>query len=159
MTEPTPPKKRRVSARGSKQKGDEYERDLAAYLNTNLYPEANPPRIYRTPLSGSFSLIKGVGSADLTGTPGLWVEAKRTETMKPHEFMAQARRGTIANNSADMPVVISRRNKQSLEDSLVIMNLKDFLPLYRAFLITQGFLRPRDSVEQPDPNQPQLPFG
>lgn len=155
MTEPTPPKKRRVSARGSKQKGDEYERDLAAYLNANLYPEADPPRIYRTPLSGSFSLIKGVGSADLTGTPGLWVEAKRTETMKPHEFMAQARRGTVANNSADMPVVISRRNKQSLEDSLVFMNLKDFIHLYHAFLTLNGFIRP---PEQTDPNQTNLPF-
>ena len=85
-------------------------------------------------MSGSFSVIKGVGTADLTGTPGLWVEAKRTETLKPHEFLAQAKRGATAYGSVDTPIVITRRNKQALDESLVFLSLKDFLPFYSAWL-------------------------
>lgn len=162
------PKKKKSGGKRHKAKGDAFERELAQYLNDRLWPMSTPPQVYRTPLSGSFSLFKGVGGADLTGTPGLWVEAKRTETIRPHEFLAQARRGSTAHGSVDMPVVISRRNKQSIDDSLVLMNLKDFVELYRRWCLHAGYINPKQFLpphavpEAPtaaDPAQGQLPLA
>lgn len=144
--------------RRHKAKGDAYERELAAFLNQSLFPHSHPPQIHRTPMSGSFSVIKGVGTADLTGTPGLWVEAKRTETLRPHEFLAQAKRGATAYGSVDKPVVITRRSRQALDESLVLLSLKDFLPFYEAWLRMNAFLSPlRD--EQPVADPAPLPIS
>ncbi len=151
------PAKKKSGGRRHKAKGDAYERDLAAYLNESLWPRAHPPQVHRTPMSGSFSVIKGVGTADLTGTVGLWVEAKRTETLRPHEFLAQAKRGATAYGSVDAPIVITRRNKQSLDESLVLISLKDFLPFYRAWLRQNNHLPPLPE-EQPVADPAQLPL-
>ncbi len=134
-----------------KAKGDAFERELADYLNSHLFP--NNPQVKRTPMSGACSVAYNSGMADLTGTPDLWVEAKRTETLKPHAFMAQAVNGTKAHHSADMPVVITRRNRQSMDDALVMLRLSDFVRLYAKWLASRGFTRP--DTEQP---LPQIPF-
>lgn len=138
----TKPKKKRISGRGCKAKGSEFERELAILMS-----DLTGLNIRRTPLSGSFSMIRGVGSADLTGTPLLWIEAKRTETVNVHSALAQAKRGCDAHGNNDMPVVITRRNRQSLEQSLCIMELKDFMKLYNALLRQNGYTRPADPVK------------
>lgn len=129
--------------RGCKAKGDTYERELAEHFSKALNLN-----VRRTPLSGAFSIVKGYGSADLTGLPNLWPEAKRTERVAVHEAMAQAKRGVAALNSPDMPVVITRRNRQSLEESLCILELKDFITLYRAYLQVLGY---QTTVSPSDP--------
>ena len=122
-----------------KAKGDAFERELAEHMNGILFPNSPVKRIHRTPLSGSFSVHKGVGSADLTGTPMLWVEAKRVERLNFHEAMAQAERGTASCGRVDMPVVINRRSRQSLEDATVALKLSDFMKLYHVFLKAHGY--------------------
>ena len=144
MDAPTPKKKRRLSARGCKEKGSVYERELATFFNDHIFPGHDPdrPPVSRAPLSGSFSVYANTGICDLIGTPMLWVEAKRTENIRPHEFLKQAVNGVIAHKSTDIPVVISRRNNQNTGDSLCLLRLSDFMNLYRLALIQAGFIRP-----------------
>jgi hypothetical protein len=130
--DPHPPRR----LKKPKAKGDAFEREVAEYLNTHL-PGL---KAHRAALSGGgFSWARGVApGADLTGTPLLWVEAKRVESFSPHSAMAQAVKGSSAHHNADMPVVITRRNRQELHDSLCVMRLKDFITFYRALLETTG---------------------
>jgi len=123
-----------------KNKGDGYERELAAHFNEALY--GGLPRIFRAPLSGGGRSLLGGGQADLTGTPEVWVEAKRTEKFSPLEAMRQAERGIAAANSPDFPVVINRRNHTKTGDSLVVMRLDDWLALYRLYLEGRGHQLP-----------------
>ena len=58
-----------------KAKGDKYEREVAKYLDEILYDEEFQ-KILRAPLSGGGRSFQGGGSADITGTPDIWVEAK-----------------------------------------------------------------------------------
>lgn len=126
-----------VSGRGSKQKGDRYERDLAEYFNAQCGISS-----HRTPLSGGG---RKEALADLIGTPGIAIEAKRVEKINLTEFMTQA----VRNCGNDLPVVITRRNKQSLENSYVFMRLHEWMALYRAFLTQQGYgPRPTEETDQ-----------
>jgi len=126
-----------VTGRGSKQKGDRYERDLAEYFNEQCGISS-----HRTPLSGGG---RKEALADLIGTPGIAIEAKRVEKINLTEFMTQA----VRNCGNDLPVVITRRNKQSLENSYVFMRLHEWMALYRAFLTQQGYgPRPTEETDQ-----------
>jgi hypothetical protein len=127
-----------MSGRSGKRKGDGYEREIAGYLNDNVL---GGNCAFRAPLSGggrSFShgvdpSIRG-GSADLIGTPGVWVEAKRVEAFAPYKAMDQAECGIEGRKSQDIPVVVTRRNRIGTEDSLVVMRLKDWAEFYKAWL-------------------------
>lgn len=133
---------RRTNGPGMKKKGDDYERALARWLNDRL----GLSQIARAPLSGG-GKVGLTGGADLIGAPSLFVEAKRTERMRPHEFMAQAVTNVRKTRTPDWPVVISRRNRQQMGDSLVLMRLEDWVHLYHAFLAWTGHV--------PDPCLPQ----
>ena len=154
MTKPPPSKNVGCSAyrpklKSPKNKGSAYERELAEFFNENT-----GLRCFRTPLSGGgFGFARDVApSADLTGTPMIWVEAKRVERLNFREAMAQAEKGTASHHHADMPVVINRRNREATEDSLVVLRLKDFIDMYKALLHTHGY---NFSPEhQPEPETP-----
>jgi len=136
--------------RSPKAKGDNYERELATYLNAQLF--GGDEQVRRAPLSGGGrSFAGGGGQADLTGTPGLWVEAKRCERMLPREWIEQAERGRSAVRSDETPVVITRRNLEQTGASLVILRLDDFVDLYRAALMQCGH-----RVFAPDVDDPSL---
>jgi Holliday junction resolvase len=116
-----------VSGRGAKAKGDNYERELAAYINKEIF--RGEEIVTRTPLSGG-----GVhnGKADLEGLKYLSVEAKRTEKFSPHSAMRQAE---AAANDKNIPVVITRKSRVKTGDSWVMLKLSDFLPMYHDYLI------------------------
>ena len=137
----------RLSPRGSKAKGDKYERELAEYLNEALY--GGEPKIFRAPLSGGGRSTFGGGSADLTGTPFVWVEAKRTEKFAPYAAMEQAERGITGKKSRDIPVVVSRRNQMSTGDSLVVMRMQDWVDMYQSYLASKDELGEDDTEEVP----------
>lgn len=128
-----------VSGRGAKAKGDKYERELAEYFNRECGISS-----HRTPLSGGG---RKEALADLLGTPGIAIEAKRTEKVQLADFMTQA----VKNCGADLPVVITRKNQQAIEDSYVFMQLKEWMDLYRAFLSQQGYT-PSDQPPETDQN-------
>lgn len=137
--------------KGAKRKGDEYEREIAAYLN-NAIPalgERDAPShghgirlatVRRAPLSGGGTWESGfdvVGCRVAMGG-GDWefgIEAKRVEKFSPYEAMAQAVRhlANMAKRGFDVarviPVVITRKNRMEPGDALVVMRLGDFARL------------------------------
>jgi Holliday junction resolvase len=121
-----------LKPRGAKGKGDNYERELATYFNESLFNGSNV--IFRAPLSGGGRNLSGGGSADLTGTPHIWVEAKRTEKLRLYEALHQAEKGIREARSPDFPVVINRRSRMKTGESLTIMRLDDWLNMYRTAL-------------------------
>ncbi len=126
----TATRKKATNGMAMKEKGSNYERELAAYFNERVFDGKEV--VFRTPLSGGgmFRAHRGSGIADLIGTPSLWVEAKRTERFSPHEAMAQAKRGIEANETPDLACVITRRNRMKTGESLVVMTLDDFVEIY-----------------------------
>jgi len=120
-----------------KAKGDKYEVDLAHYFNDNVFKEE---RCQRAPLSGGGKVGLHAGGADLLGTPLVFVEAKRVERLNVRDAMRQAERNIQQTRSPEAPVVITRRNQEKLEDSLVVMRLKDWKEMYVASLEKSAFL-------------------
>ena len=114
-----------VSGRGAKQKGDRFERQTADYLNERI----DGLDAYRTPLSG----MRGgreTATPDLSNTPGVAIECKRTETISARKWMQQA----VEAAGDNAPVVITRQNRDTMDDALVIMRLGDWVDLYRSHL-------------------------
>ena len=105
-----------------KRKGDGYERELAHWLNTNVYKEE---RCERAPLSGGGSVNMAAGGADLLGTPGIFVEAKRVEKLPWRDALAQAERNSAHRKTDQTPLVITRRNREATEDSVCFLRLKE----------------------------------
>lgn len=135
-----------LKPRGAKAKGDNYERELAKYFNDELFN--GQPLVFRAPLSGGGRNIGGGGQADLNGTPNVWVEAKRTEKFQPYSAMEQAEKGIENSGSAEMPVVINRRNQMSTGESLVTMRLSDWINIYYQYLSLNG-VDMRDDRDDP----------
>ena len=112
-----------VSGRGAKAKGDNFEREVAAYLNEKI----EGFDAFRTPLSG----MRGgreVATPDLSNTPGVAIECKRTETIHVRTWMRQA----IEAAGDAAPVVITRQNNVKIDDAFVFMRLGDWVEFYRA---------------------------
>ena len=116
-----------------KRKGDGYERELAKWLDDQLYGGGG--QIQRAMLSGGGRNLEA-GEWQTSSEHHIWVEAKRTEKFKPYEAIEQAETGIDKSNSRDIPVVMQRRNQMKTEDSLVVMRLEDWTVLYRCFLAT-----------------------
>ena len=123
-----------VKGRGSKNKGDGYERELAAYIN-----EATGLNSFRAPLSGG-GHVGMVGGADLLGTPGWFVEAKRVERLNFHDALRQAERNIAITKSPDEPIVINRKSRMKTGDSLCLLRLDSLLKYYTAWLEKEGHI-------------------
>lgn len=124
-----------------KRKGDNFERELAAYLQDEL----NVPA-FRAPLSGG-GKVGMYGGADVLGVPGLFIEAKRVEKLNFMDAMRQAETNKIKTKCPDVPVVINRRNRMTTGESLVLLRLDDFLIFYAHYLINTGQKRPSNERE------------
>jgi len=117
-----------------KRKGDGYERELADYFNSNCGLSC-----YRTPLSGG-GRVGLTPTADLTGTPQMFVEAKRVEKLNFHAALAQAEANrTRSNLEEEITVVINRRSRMKTGESLCLLRLDDLLRLYNAYLKAEGY--------------------
>lgn len=119
-----------------KAKGDKYENDLAKYFNEHIY---GAEQCQRAPLSGGGRVGIQAGGADLLGTTGLFVEAKRVERLNFRDAMAQAEKNIVQTKAPEYPVVITRRNRETLDDSLCVMRLKHYQELYKAWLQVNGY--------------------
>lgn len=111
-----------------KRKGDDYERELAAYINEHIGIQS-----FRAPLSGG-GKVGMVGGTDILGAPGLFIEAKRVERLNFHDALRQAEGNIAKTRSPDMPVVVNRRNRETTGKSLVLLRLDDFLKLYKTWV-------------------------
>jgi len=116
-----------------KRKGDSFERELAYYFNQQCGTNC-----YRTPLSGG-GRRDLVPTADITGLPELFVEAKRVERLNFHDALAQAERNHHRSGAdEDITVVINRKNRQTTGDSLCLLRLDDLIRLYVVYLRSIG---------------------
>jgi len=120
-----------------KNKGDNYERELARWLNENVYGDN---RAERAPLSGGGSVNMVAGGADLLGTDHIFVEAKRVERLPWRDALAQAERNAGHRRTEQTPLVITRRNREATEDSVCFLRLKDFKKYYQSYLRETGKL-------------------
>lgn len=124
-----------MGGRGSKTKGDKYERELAAYINEKTGLES-----FRAPLSGG-GKVGMVGGADILGTPELFIEAKRVERLNFHDAMRQAEKNLDITKSHSSPIVINRKSRMNTGDSLCLIRLDEFLKFYVAYLRLEGLTK------------------
>ena len=116
-----------------KRKGDGFERELAYYFNQRCGTDA-----YRTPLSGG-GRRDLAPTADITGLPELFVEAKRVERLNFHDALSQAERNHQRSGAEeDITVVVNRRNRQTTGESLCLLRLDDLIRLYVVYLHSIG---------------------
>lgn len=102
-----------MAGRSSQRKGAAGERELAALLREYGYSVER---------GGSLSFGE---VPDLTGLPGVHIECKRAEQLRPYDWMAQAERD--AARFGGMPAVFFRRSRSPW---LVVMKLGDWMGLY-----------------------------
>lgn len=98
----------------SRAKGAAGERELAAFLRERGFDSRRGQQF-----SG------GADSPDVTGIPGVHIEAKRVEAGNPYVWLDQAIRDAGKDKT---PVVMHRRNKRGW---IAILRLEDFLPLVK----------------------------
>ena len=134
-----------MNGRASKRKGDSFERELAAFFRMNGIAEVG-----RAPLSGGGN-VNMSGGADLIGTPGIFVEAKRTERLNVRDALRQAEANIVKSGSPESPVVITRRNREATEDALVVMRLKLFMEFYQLVLRHHGYISEPLVIDADDP--------
>lgn len=98
----------------STRKGADGERELAAMLREYGYPVER---------GGSLSFGE---VPDLTGLPGVHIECKRAEQLRPYDWMAQAERDAVRFGDG-LPAVFFRRSRSPW---LVVMKLEDWIDFY-----------------------------
>lgn len=138
-----------MAGRSPKLRGRRYESELAVYLSTTL-----GLAVRRTVLCQQI-FNKRRGNPDLIGAPLLAVEAKRAESLNFRSAMAQARRNA---GPGEIPVVITRRDREPTGHSTVMLSLDDFISLYRKALVHDGYMQDDVSDPGPIPSDPELPF-
>lgn len=104
-----------MSGRKSQRKGADGERELASLLRGYGY------QIER---GGSMSFGE---VPDLTGLPGVHIECKRAEQLKPYDWMEQAERDAVRFDDG-LPAVFFRRSRSPW---LVLMPLQEWMKLYQ----------------------------
>lgn len=104
-----------MSGRKSQRKGAEGEQELATILRGYGY------QIQR---GGSLSFGE---VPDLTGLPGVHIECKRAEQLKPYGWMEQAERDAVRFGDG-LPAVFFRRSRSPW---LVLMPLQSWMELYQ----------------------------
>ena len=104
-----------MAGRSSQRKGADGERELAALLREYGYPVER---------GGSLSFGE---VPDLTGLPGVHIECKRAEQLRPYDWLEQAERD--AARFGGMPAVFFRRSRSPW---LVVMKLEDWIQVYNS---------------------------
>lgn len=98
--------------RMQRDKGQRYEREIAAALTAAGYPSRRTCQ------------KDGRIEADVIGLPGIHIEAKHQEQMRLYDWMEQSKRDA---QPGEIPVVMHRKNRAG---TLVTMELDDWLALY-----------------------------
>ncbi len=104
--------------KASRDKGARFERSLASKFREYGYDARRTAQYCG----------KSGDASDVTGLPGIHVEAKHVEVMRLYEWMAQAKRDAAAGGGASLPAVFHKKNNAEI---LVTMTLEDWFCLYR----------------------------
>ena len=107
-----------MSGKMSREKGKRGEREWAAVCREQGY-DCRRTAQYRG----------NTGDAgDVEGLPGIHIEVKRTESLRPWDYMTQAAHDAAKNGN--MPIVAWKKNDHGW---LVIMKADDWFQLYRSW--------------------------
>lgn len=98
----------------SRRKGTAWESAVVAYLNQHGFPYAK-----RRALAG----VNDKG--DITGVPGVMLEAKAEKSIDVAGYMAEVKVQT-ANAGAQIGVAVVKRRNRSAGDAYVVMTLEQF---------------------------------
>ncbi len=104
-----------MSGKFSRDKGARFERELANELQFYGYDT------HRTSFCGNTGY-----APDVSGLPGVHIEAKAQETMRLYDWYAQSCRD--AAKTGEIPVVIHKKNYHKI---LVTLGLDDFMKIYK----------------------------
>ena len=107
--------------RASKAKGARFELEIAHYLQNHGYPDA-----HRT----AQHCGKTVDAGDVEGVPNLHIECKHVEKLNLYNAYHQAIRDNNAKNNGDIPVVIHKKNRETV---LVTLSLDDFIKIFSTY--------------------------
>ena len=132
-------------ANPQKRNGAAFELELAKFFTKELGVD-----VFRSLYDGDPIVRSGKGNSDLVGVPQLAVEAKRVESLSFPAAMKQAKTNA---SGREVPVVINRRNRQKLEESYVLMELKDFVKYFKAWCQTEGYVKRKREVAENDSDQ------
>lgn len=101
----------------SKQKGNQFERQMAAILRAEIWPECYTSRF----MGSAWDDYHGI---DLTGTPGFNVQLKAVERLSPgyHEILDKMPQSKNTN------IVIHKKNNKG---AIVALRLEDFIKLIK----------------------------
>lgn len=105
----------------SRDKGKRFERELAKKFREYGYKGSQ-----RT----AQNCGKNGDAADVTGLPGIHVEAKHQEKMYLYDWMDQAKRDSAAGKERKLPAVFHKKNRA---DILVTMRLEDWMEIYQEY--------------------------
>lgn len=100
----------------SKQKGNRFERDLAAKFREYGYDARRGQQFQG-----------GADSPDVVGLPRIHVEAKHVEKLNVREAYAQAKRDSAEDR---FPAVFWKRNNMN---TLVIIDIDDFMAIFTEY--------------------------
>lgn len=107
--------------RASKQKGSRFELEVAHYFRDRGYPDA-----HRT----AQHCGKTGDAGDVEGVPHLHIECKHVEKLNLYNAYHQAVRDNSAKNSGDIPVVIHKKNRETV---MISMSLDDFIKIFSTY--------------------------
>lgn len=107
--------------RASKAKGARFELEIAHYLQNHGYPDA-----HRT----AQHCGKTGDAGDVEGVPNLHIECKHVEKLNLYNAYHQAIRDNNAKNNGDIPVVIHKKNRETV---LVTLSLDDFIKIFSTY--------------------------
>ena len=104
-----------LTGRTSQRKGRAGELELARLLQGCGY-DVQPGRA-----------VSYGATPDISGLPGIHIECKRAEQLRPYSWLEQAERDAVRFGDG-LPAVFFRRSRSPW---LVVMKLEDWLKLYR----------------------------
>lgn len=109
------------TGRASKQKGARFELEVAHFLRDHGYPDA-----HRT----AQHCGKTGDAGDVEGIPGLHIECKHVEKLNLYNAYHQVVRDNSAKNTGDIPVVVHKKNRETM---LVSLSLDDFIKIFSTY--------------------------
>lgn len=107
--------------RASKAKGARFELEIAHYLQNHGYPDA-----HRT----AQHCGKTGDAGDVEGVPHLHIECKHVERLNLYDAYHQSVRDNSAKNNGDIPIVVHKKNRETV---MVSLSLDDFMKIFSTY--------------------------
>ena len=107
--------------RASQQKGARFELQIAHYLQDHGFPD-----VHRT----AQHCGKTGDAGDVEGIAGLHIECKHVERLNLYSAYHQAVRDNNAKNNGDIPIVVHKKNRETV---MVSLSLDDFIKIFSTY--------------------------